>query len=60
MSLYKLWCVVQRDNQPFPVIINAPLTTSIAELKEEIKKKKSNLLQGIDPSSLNLWKVRYS
>ena len=59
MSDYKLWCVVQGDNKTFPVTINAPLTTHIANLQKEIKKEASNLLEGIDAKDLNLWKVRY-
>ena len=54
---YTLWCFMQGDNNIFPAV--APLTMTIGELKTMIEKIKKNFLQGLDASSLALWKVRY-
>jgi hypothetical protein len=54
---HMLWCYVEGDNAVFRVIISS--TKTIDDLKRLIKEKRSNLLQGIDASSLTLMKVRY-
>ena len=52
-----LWCNVEGDNTYFCVTVQS--TETIDDLRESIKKKKSNLLQGVDASGLTLTKVRY-
>ncbi|KIL62257.1 hypothetical protein M378DRAFT_108566, partial [Amanita muscaria Koide BX008] len=52
----KLFCWVHdASGNPFPVVIGKCAT--VGELKEEIKKKKENLLGVIDPDTLELWKL---
>jgi crinkler effector protein len=55
---YNIWCFIEGDNFPFPVIASS--TTFIASLKCRIKEKRSIPLQGFDAGSLILWKVRFS
>jgi hypothetical protein len=43
------------SDDPFPVEIKKGFTVS--HLKEAIKKKKERAFDGIDPDSLELWKV---
>ena len=57
-ATYDLWCIVEGDNAVFSV--SAESTESIGVLQTLIKKKKFNLLKGVDASSLILSKVRYS
>jgi crinkler effector protein len=57
MSTYSLWCPIEGDKTPFKVMI--PINSDIYDLKEEIKKERSNFLQKVDASDLILWKVRY-
>ncbi len=54
---YTLWCYVEGDKTLFRVIISSTKITD--DLKKSIKEEKSNLLQGVDASSLILTKVRY-
>ena len=54
---YTLWCYVEGDKNLFPVI--PPSTTSMGMLKELIKEKRSNFLQGVDAADLTLFKVGY-
>jgi hypothetical protein len=54
---YSLWCNVEGDNAHF--CVTAQSTETIDDLRESIKKKKSNLLQGVDASGLTLTKVRH-
>jgi len=56
MADYDLWCYIEGDDTFFPV--TAPLAISISALKFLIHAEKSNLLQGVDPSSFILSKVR--
>jgi len=56
---YRIWCFVKGDNNAFFI---APSSTILmAELKLMIKgqKSESHLLQGVDATTLILWKVRY-
>ncbi len=52
-----LWCCVHGDNGPFTLVIDS--STSVGNLKFEIKKERVSFLQGIAASDLLLWKVRY-
>ncbi len=55
---FMLWCYVQGDKAYFPVIASSAIPIGV--LQEKIKEEKSNLLQGVDASSLTLRKVRYT
>jgi Crinkler effector protein N-terminal domain len=60
MSAHKLWCIhciAEGDGTSFSVTV--PSSKYIDNLKGSIKGEKRNLLQGVDASSLTLWKVRY-
>jgi hypothetical protein len=54
---HKIWCFVEGDDRPFSITPTS--ATTIVELKNMIKVKKSNRLQGVDAQDLKLWKVRY-
>jgi len=54
---YTLWCYVEGDRALFRVVISS--TKIIDDLKDSIKEKRRNLLQGVDAPSLTLTKVRY-
>ena len=56
-TIYNLWCFVEGDKHAFSVA--ALSTMMIGELRKKIKEEKSNLLQRVDASSLNLFKVCY-
>jgi hypothetical protein len=52
-----LWCHIEGEDNVFRVAI---LSTKIVDdLRDEIKKKRSDVLHGIEPSLLALTKVRY-
>ena len=59
----RLLCVIEGEDEVFPVFIEGPLWRNskfvVADLKKEIqKKRKEGSLAGIDAHSLALWKVR--
>jgi hypothetical protein len=56
-TTYKVWCVIQGYNMPFPVTILSNLT--IGDLKDLIKNKAENSLRGVDVMTLILKKVRH-
>jgi hypothetical protein len=58
---YHLWCYVEGDETVFDLVFDviASSTISISKLRQTIKEKRSNILQGIDAASLTLSKVRY-
>jgi hypothetical protein len=51
----KLFCLVQKETTPFPVVINRGET--VGDLKDAIKAKNPNDFQGVDARKLRLWKV---
>ena len=52
-----LWCLIDGDSRPFKV--TALDAADVTDLKEFIKeKRKESILRGIDPTVLELWKVR--
>ena len=51
------WCLVESDDNPFPVHISP--TLFIGDLKSLIKQAKGNGLKTVDASNLGLWKVCY-
>ena len=57
-TTYTLWCFAEGTKHPFSITPSS--TIFIDELKKLIKEEElPNFLQGIDASSLTLWKVRH-
>jgi hypothetical protein len=57
-ALPKLWYLV--EGTPIASYITAPITDSVAQLKEAIKVKKQPELDYLSAERLILWKVRTS
>jgi hypothetical protein len=53
---HALLCLIEGESAVFRV--EPAGNKNIVVLKDLIKEKNSNLLQGVDASSLTLWKVR--
>jgi hypothetical protein len=54
---FKLFCwVLRQSKKAFPVNIGRNQT--VGDLQAAIKKEKGNALVGIDPNTLDIWKVR--
>jgi hypothetical protein len=51
----KLFCLVQKETTPFPVVINRDET--VGDLKDAIKAKKAPELDSWAADKLRLWKV---
>jgi len=56
---FKLWCwILNKSTKPFLVEIG--MSEAVGDLKKVIKKKKKHTFFGIDPVTLDIWKVSMS
>jgi hypothetical protein len=57
---YKIWCLVERDDEPF--CVRVPCSETVNHFKELIVQascEKNNVLHGVDPHQLILRKVSH-